>query len=86
MVLKYPLVMYIGVPVVLLAVAAVHFIKRKREYRFGVRAANTSFIKADKRYRSIKAFYGTVAVLAEAALVVSMIASLSSYCLQSLRQ
>ena len=76
MVLKYPLVVYIGVPVVLLAVAAVHLIKRKREYKVGTRVANTFFIKEDKRYKSIKTFYTSVAVIAELALVVSMIAAL----------
>ncbi len=76
MVLKYPLVVYIGVPVVLLAVALLHILKRKREYKTGVRAANTSFIKSDSRYKRIKVFYGTVAVIAELALIVSMIASL----------
>ena len=76
MVLKYPLVLYIGIPAVLIAVAAVHFIKRKREYKAGTRAANTSFIKEDRRYRSIKAFYGAVAVISELAMVTSLIASL----------
>ena len=51
MALKYPLILKIGIPVLIVAVVLLHVLKQKTKYKGGVRAANTSFVRKLPEYR-----------------------------------
>ena len=77
MALKYPLILKIGIPVLLVTVVLLHILKRKTKYKGGVRAANTSFVRKLPEYRR---YYLTEKILRAAmefciltALIVTMV-------------
>ena len=51
MAIKYPLLLKIGIPVVIVAFVLLHVIKKKTKYKGGVRAANTSFARQLPEYK-----------------------------------
>ncbi|MBR6172282.1 MAG: VWA domain-containing protein [Eubacterium sp.] len=50
MVLKYPIILEIGIPVLVVGLAAMLWFGRKKKYRQGLRAANTSFFRSLPEY------------------------------------
>ena len=52
--LKYPLVLKIGIPVLIVAVILLHVLKKKTKYKGGVRAANTDFVRNLPEYKMYK--------------------------------
>ncbi len=75
MVLKYPLVVQLGVPVVLILGTLLHFAWRKREYRGGIRAANTGFLRGTREYKKLRILHMVMTALLELALVTALVAS-----------
>jgi hypothetical protein len=75
--LKNPLFLMVGIPVVIAAVVVFHLIKMKMQYSGGVKAANTRFVKELPEYKKLKRFRNILGYATEAALIVSMIASLT---------
>ena len=59
MAIKYPLLLKIGIPVIIVIFILLHVIKKKTKYKGGVRAANTAFARKlpeYKRYKDIQMF------------------------------
>ncbi len=75
--LKYPLFLYIGIPVLLAGLFAMHFFGRKRKYRGGKRVANTRFFRILNEYESQKRVRRFLAVVLESCIVLTLIASLA---------
>ena len=50
--LKYPIILKIGIPALVIAGVLFHLIKRKVAFRGGIRAANTEFVRELPEYRS----------------------------------
>lgn len=76
MAIKYPLLLKIGIPVVIVAFVLLHVIKKKTKYKGGVRAANTAFARRlpeYKRYKDIQLF---LRVAMEFCIMVAIIATL----------
>lgn len=76
MVLRYPLFLIIGIPVVVLLMAALHFFRQKRSFKGGIKAANTKIVKELPEYKKIKIFQVAITIVMEVALCVSLISSL----------
>ncbi len=76
MVLRYPLFLGIGIPVVAVAIGLLHFLKNKRAYKGGIKAANTKIVKELPEYKRIKLIRIIVTVLMELSLGISLISSL----------
>ena len=75
MVLKYPLVVKIAIPVILVFAIVLHLIRRKRAYKGGVKAANTRFIRENKVFKKRRLIHGILLSVAELALITALIAS-----------
>jgi len=76
MAMKYPLLLKIGIPVVIVIFILLHVIKKKTKYKGGVRAANTAFARnlpEYKRYKDIQLF---LRVMMEFCIFVAVIATL----------
>ena len=76
MVLRYPLFLSIGIPIVVLGVAALHIIRSKKAYKGGIKAANTSIVKELPEYKKIKIIRLVITVIMELALGMSLLSSL----------
>ncbi len=76
MVLRYPLVLKIGIPAFILVVILLFVIKRKIHYKGGKRVANTRFVKNLPEYRSIWIRYRIIGILAILGLLVSSFSTL----------
>jgi len=74
--LIHPLVLKIGLPVLTVAIIALHVIKRKIKYHGGIKAANTGFVKNLGIYKSRKNLYTFVSIVMELCIITSMVASL----------
>lgn len=75
--LKNPLFLPAGIPVVAAVVVVFHLIRMKMQYSGGIKAANTRFVKDLPEYKKLKRFRNILGWVTEAALIVSMIASLT---------
>lgn len=75
MALKYPLVVKIGLPVLLLVVVLLHFIKRKTKYKGGIRVANTSYIRELPEYKKMKNIQRFLKVGMELCIIVALVAA-----------
>lgn len=75
MALKYPLMLEIGLPLAIILLVLFHIVKRKHEYKGGVRVANASYARKLPGYRKKRIFNLVVTIVLEAALVLSLISS-----------
>ena len=74
--LKYPLFLYIGIPVLIAGLFAMHFFWRKKKYHGGMRVANTKFFRELPDYIGQKKLRRVLAIVLEACLVGSLVMSL----------
>ena len=76
MALKYPLILKIGIPVLIVAVVLLHVLKQKTKYKGGVRAANTSFVRKLPEYRKYYLTQKVLRAAMEFCIVVAVITTL----------
>ena len=76
MVLKYPLLVKIGIPVLAGLVVLLHILRRKIKYKGGLRAANTRFAKALPAYRKSKRLRRLFGFLIEVGVIGSLVCGL----------
>ncbi len=76
MVLRYPLIIKIGIPVFLLLIILLHVIRRKVKYKGGKKVANTRFAKNLPEYRAVWLRYRLFSILAELGLIAAGVATL----------
>ena len=74
--LKYPIILKIGIPALVIAGVLFHLIKRKVAFRGGIRAANTEFVRELPEYRSYHIKQIALRCILEVAIFTSIIASL----------
>lgn len=66
MALKYPLMLEIGLPLAIILLVLFHIVKRKHEYKGGVRVANASYARKLPGYRKKRIFNLVVTIVLEA--------------------
>ena len=76
MALKYPLILKIGIPVLIVAVVLLHVLKQKTKYKGGVRAANTSFVRKLPEYRKYYVAQKALRAAMEFCIIVAVITTL----------
>ena len=76
MALKYPLVLKIGIPVVIVFFVLLHVLKNKTKYKGGVRAANTEFARKLPEYRRYKNIQIFLRFMMELSIFAAVIATL----------
>ena len=76
MALRYPLVLKIGIPVVVVLFVVLHLLKNKTKYKGGVRAANTDFVRNLPEYKWYKGIQKILRVLMEAMVLTAAISAL----------
>ncbi len=76
MVLKYPLFLEIGIPVLVLGIAAMLWFGRKKKYKSGRKVANTGFFRQQSAYVERRRLRRILAVVMNLALVGSMVMTL----------
>ncbi|MBQ8950432.1 MAG: hypothetical protein IJ065_04585 [Eubacterium sp.] len=76
MALKYPLILKIGIPVLIVAIVLLHVLKRKTKYKGGVRAANTSFVRKLPEYRHYYLTQKILRVAMEFCIIVAVITTM----------
>ncbi|MCR5654620.1 MAG: hypothetical protein K6G07_03145 [Lachnospiraceae bacterium] len=76
MVLKHPIFLYVGIPVLLLLFIGLHIWKRKTKYRKGHRVANTGMLKDTPEFRRYFRVRRVTAIVMETVLAVALIMTL----------
>ena len=74
--LKYPIFLYIGIPVIIAGLVAMHIFFKKRKYNGGKRVANTRFFRHLSEYEGQKRLRQVLAVVLEVCMIGSLIAML----------
>ncbi len=74
--LKYPIFLYIGIPVLVAGLVAMHVLGRKKKYRGGRKVANTRFFRGLTEYEGQKRLRRVLAVVLEICIVGSILSSL----------
>jgi len=75
MALRYPVIAWIGIPLVIIIMVLIHMLKKKSLYRGGIKAANSRFFRMMPEYRKMKQVRAVLALFLEAAILVSLIMS-----------
>ncbi len=74
--LKYPIILYIGIPVLIAGLVVMHIFGRKRKYRGGRKVANTGFFRKLSEYESQKQLRRVLAIVLEACIIGALIMSM----------
>ncbi len=74
--LKYPIFLYIGIPVLVAGLVVMHIFGRRRKYKGGRRVANTRFFRGLAEYEGQKQLRRVLAVVLEVCIIGSLISSL----------
>ena len=75
MVLKYPLVVKIAIPVIIVCLVVFHLVGRKKKYSGGKRAANTYFIRNHAMFKKLTILQTALGVIMELAIITALVAS-----------
>ena len=76
MVLKYPIFLYAGIPILVIFFVLLHIWKRQIKYRSGPRVANTFLLKDTPEFHHYRSVRRITAILMEAALALALVMTL----------
>ncbi len=74
--LKYPIFLYIGIPVLVVGLFVMHFFWRKKKFHGGRRVANTRFFRGLQEYEDQRRLRRILAIVLEICMVGTLIMSL----------
>ena len=74
--LKYPIILYIGIPVLIVGLVLLHIFGRKQKYHGGKKVANTKFFRGLQEYESQKQLRRVLAVVLEVCIIGALLMSM----------